>query len=322
MIEWESMNIYGRIKLKKGYITALAPMEGVTDSLFRQMICKIGRPDLFFTEFLNVEGFCSEGKEKVVHRVKFLQKEKPIVVQLWGNTPDYYEKTVRSVKKLEPDGIDINIGCSVRDILSSGKCSALIKEKDLVKEIISVVKKEAGDLPVSVKTRLGYDDIDVEGWIGFLLEQDLDLLTIHGRTSKEGYAVPAKWDEISRCVELRNEISPTALILGNGDVKSLEQGKEYVKRYGVDGFMIAREIMINPWVFKGESEISERERINILIEHLNLFQKTWGNKKPFNSQKKYIKAYIKEFDGANELRKILMDVNTREEAIEILNNFK
>ena len=223
MIEWVSMNIYERIKSKRGYITALAPMEGVTDSLFRQMICKIGRPDLFFTEFLNVEGFCSEGKEKVVHRVKFLQKEKPIVVQLWGNTPDYYEKTVRSVKKLEPDGIDINIGCSVRDILSSGKCSALIKEKDLVKEIISVVKKEAGDLPVSVKTRLGYDAIDVEGWIGFLLEQDLDLLTIHGE-HHEGYT-PAKWDEISRCVELRDRISPTTLILGNGDVKSLNRGK-------------------------------------------------------------------------------------------------
>lgn len=321
MIEWVSMNIYERIKSKRGYITALAPMEGVTDSLFRQMICKIGRPDLFFTEFLNVEGFCSEGKEKVSHRVKFLQKEKPIVVQFWGNTPSYYEKTVKSVKKLEPDGIDINIGCSVRDILSSGKCSALIKEKDLVKEIISVVRKEAGDLPVSVKTRLGYDEIDIEGWIGFLLEQDLDLLTIHGRTSKEGYTVPAKWDEISKCVKLRDKISPTTLILGNGDVKSLEQGKEYVKRYGVDGFMIAREIMINPWVFKGEGDISEKERINILIEHLSLFQKTWRNKKPFNTQKKYIKAYIKGFDGANELRKVLMDANTREEAIKILNNF-
>jgi tRNA-dihydrouridine synthase len=312
------MNIYEKIKEKKGYITALAPMEGVTDSVFRQILCQIGRPDLFFTEFLSVEGYCSKGKEKVSHRLKFSKKEKPIVIQLWGNVPEYYAETVKHIKRLKPDGIDINIGCSVRNVLSGGRCSALIKEMDLVKEIILAVKQEAGELPVSVKTRLGYDKIDVEGWIGFLLEQELDLITIHGRISKDGYSEPAKWEYISKCVELRDEISPTTLIIGNGDVKSLKQGQEYVKKYGVDGFMIAREVMNNPWVFSGREDITKDERLRILIKHFNLFEKVWNDEKPFNSQKKYIKTYIKDFDGANELRKKLMETTNIEQLYELL----
>jgi tRNA-dihydrouridine synthase len=312
------MNIYEDLKEKNGYVTALAPMEGVIDSVFRQVLCEIGRPDIFFTEFLSVEGFCSKGKERVSHRLEFSKKEKPVIIQLWGNIPEYYAETIKEVKKLKPDGIDINIGCSVRNVLSGGRCSALIKEKDLVKEIIAVVKQEAGDLPVSVKTRLGYDEIDVEGWIGFLLEQGLDLITVHGRISKEGYSEAAKWDYISKCVELRDEISPTTLIIGNGDVKSLKQGQEYVKKYGVDGFMVAREIMNNPWLFSGKKDITKEERLKILRQHLELFEKTWKGKKPFNSQKKYIKMYIKDFDGANELRKELMEATKIEEIYRLL----
>ncbi len=293
-------------------------MEGVTDSVFRQILSDIGKPDLFFTEFLNVEGFCSKGKERVTHRVEFSRREKPLVVQLWGNVPEYYGETIKCVKKLRPDGIDINIGCSVRDVLSGGRGSALINDKNLVKEIIDVVKRESGNIPVSVKTRLGYDAIDIEGWIGFLLEQDLDMITIHGRISKDGYSVPSKWDEIGRCVELKNKISPDTLIIGNGDIKSLEQGKEYVKKYGVDGFMVGRAILNNPWLFSGREEIQKKERLNTLVKHLKLFKKVWKGSKPFNSQKKYIKAYISGFDDVNNLRKELMNCNTVEEALSII----
>lgn len=315
------MNIYDKIKSKKGYLTALAPMEGVTDSVFRKILCELGKPDLFFTEFLSVEGFCSKGKERVSHRIKFSKKEKPIIIQLWGNVPEYYVETIKHVKKLKPDGIDINIGCSVRNVLSGGRCSALIKDKGLVKEIISVVKQEAGELPVSVKTRLGYDEIDIQGWIGFLLEQNLDLITIHGRISKEGYANPSNWEEIGKCVKLRDEISPTTLILGNGDIKSLEQGKDFIKKYNVDGFMIAREIMNNPWVFSDRYNISKEERIDILIKHLKLFERTWKGKKPFNSQKKYIKMYIKEFEGSKEMRIKLMEAVSTKGVIKVINKF-
>jgi tRNA-dihydrouridine synthase len=312
------VNLYKDIKKKNGYITALAPMEGVTDSSFRQVLCDIGKSDMFFTEFLSVEGFCSKGRDEVVHRLEFAKKEKPVVIQLWGNIPEYYAQTVKYVKKLKPSGIDINIGCSVRDVLSGGKGSALIKERELVKEIIGAVRDEAGSIPISVKTRLGYDEVNIDGWIKFLLEQDLDLITIHGRISKEGYSTPSNWEKISECVKLRDEISPDTLIIGNGDITSLEQGKEYVNRYGVDGFMVGRGILSNPWLFSGREEISKEERINTLIKHFGIFEKVWKGRKPFNSQKKYIKAYISNFDGANELRKELMGCNDIEELRSLL----
>ena len=293
-------------------------MEGVTDSVFRQILCDIGRSHLFFTEFLNVEGFCSKGRDKVIHRLDFVKKEKPIIVQLWGNVPEYYIETVKHVKTLKPDGIDINIGCSVKDVLSSGRCSALIKEKGLVKEIVEAVKSESGDIPVSVKTRLGYDNVDIDGWIGFLLKLNLNLITVHGRISKEGYSTPSRWDDIAKCVKLRDAISPNTLIVGNGDIKDLKQGQAYVKKYGVDGFMVARGIFNNPWLFSGrdKSEITREERIEVLVKHLELFEKSWDGTKPFNSQKKYIKAYIGGFKGANELRKNLMEMSSTSEVVE------
>lgn len=314
------VNIYQKIKEEQGYISALAPMEGVTDSVFRQILCEIGRPSLLFTEFLNVEGFCSKGRDEVMHRLKFVKKERPIVVQLWGNSVQQYIETCKYLKTLQPDGIDINMGCSVRDVLSSGRCSALINEKGLVRDIIETVQGEIGDIPLSVKTRLGYDQVDIKGWIGFLLKFNLSLITIHGRISKEGYSTPSRWEEIGECARLRDELSTGTMIIGNGDVKSLEQGERYVRKYGVDGFMVGRGIMNNPWFFakKAEDEITERERIDILIKHLKLFEKMWGNQKPFNTQKKYIKAYIKGFSGANELRKRLMGVDSVDEAVGLL----
>lgn len=303
--------LLNKIKEKSGYITALSPMEGVTDSVFRQMICNLGRPDLFFTEFLNVEGYCSKGRENVSHRIKFADVEKPIIVQLWGNVPEYYAKTIKDLFSdgINPDGIDINMGCSVRDVLSGGRGSALINDKGLVIEIIDAVKSSCGSLPVSVKTRIGFDKIDTEDWIVFLLQQGLDLITVHGRLSRDSYSIPSRWNEIGKCVKLRDEISPSTLILGNGDLKSVEEGVSYVKKYNVDGFMIGRYVMNNPWVFacREGSDISKRERIEALLLHLDLFEKTWNGVKPFSCQKKYVKAYLSDFDDVSELRsKVLL----------------
>ena len=314
------MNIYKKLLEEKGKILALAPMEGVTDTVFRQLLCEIGKPDLFFTEFLNVEGFCSKGREKVVHRLDFRDIEKPIIVQLWGNVPEYYAETIRYVKTLNPDGIDVNMGCSVRDVLSSGRGSALINDRVLAKEIIDVVKESAGDLPVSVKTRIGFGSIQTEEWIGFLLEQNLDLLTVHGRLSKEGYSTPSRWEEIAKVVDLRNEISPDTVILGNGDVKSLAQADEYVEKYGVDGVMTGRAILNNPWLFAGREpeDISKEERIETLRKHFEIFEKESGEKNIFDSQKKYIKAYISNFDTAGDLRSKLMFAKSIAEIKELL----
>lgn len=293
-------------------------MEDVTDTVFRQVLCKIGKPDVFFTEFMNVEGYCSVGKNKVDHRIQFSDIERPIVVQLWGNIPEDFAKTVREIKELKPDGFDINMGCAVRNVINTGGGSALIKEPELAKEIIQAVKQEAGDIPVSVKTRLGYSTVDTENWIWLLLNQGLDMLTVHGRIAKDSYAIPSRWDEIQKVVKMRDELSPTTLIIGNGDITSSRQGEEYVKTYGTDGYMVGRGILNNPWVFSGREDISEEERFNILLEHARLFNEVWGEEKNFSVIKKYIKAYISDFEGANELRQRLMMANNYEDLKELI----
>ncbi len=291
----------------------LSPMEDVTDTVFRQILCGIGKPDVSFTEFMNVEGYCSVGKEKVVHRIQFSEIERPIVIQLWGNIPEDFAKTVREIKELKPDGFDINMGCAVRNVINTGGGSALIKEPELAKEIIQAVKQEAGSISVSVKTRLGYSTVDTENWIGFLLNQGLDMLTVHGRIAKDSYAVPSRWDEIQKVVKMRDELSPTTLIIGNGDITSSRQGEEYTKTYGTDGYMVGRGILANPWMFSGREDVSEEERFNVLLEHAKLFNEIWGDEKNFSVIKKYIKAYISDFEGANELRQKLMMVNSYED---------
>jgi tRNA-dihydrouridine synthase len=313
------MNIYQQILGEKEKIYALAPMEDVTDTVFRQILCDIGKPDIFLTEFMNTDGYMSKGRDKVSHRLDFVEKERPIVFQLWGNNPENYANTVKDIVKFKPDGIDINIGCSVRNVLSSGHCSALIKEPKLVAQIIKAVRTQSGDIPVSVKTRLGYDTVITQEWFTFLLEQNLDLITVHGRISKQGYDQPANWEEIGKVVELRNSISPTTVILGNGDVTDLNMADKYISKYGVDGVMLGRAVMNNPWVFSRRESIPKEERLEVLKKHLELFKSTWEGVKPFNTQKKHIKMYISNFEGANELRIELMKCNGIDDALGIVN---
>ncbi|MCD4756213.1 tRNA-dihydrouridine synthase [bacterium] len=312
------MNVYQKIIKEERRIYALAPMEDITDSVFRQILCDIGKPDIFFTEFMSTDGYMSKGRENVMHRLEFKDVERPVVVQLWGNTPENYAGTVKEVVKLSPDGIDINIGCSVKNVLRSGHCSALIKEPKLVKDIIKAVKSESGDIPVSVKTRIGYDSIITNEWFSFLLEQNLDLITVHGRISKDGYNIPANWEEIGKVVELRDVVSPTTVILGNGDVFDLDIADEYISKYGVDGVMIGRGVVKNPWLFSRRTDISEKERLEVLKKHLGLFKDTWEGVKSYDSQKKYVKMYISGFEGASELRQSLMECKEVEIALEIL----
>jgi len=211
------MNIYETIKKP---ILSLAPMEDVTDTLFRQVVSSIKRPDIFYTEFVNVEGLNSKGKEKVIHRLKYDISEKPIVAQLWGINPINFLEGAKLVKEMGFSGVDINMGCSVKKVTEKQAGSGLIKEdRGKVREIIEAVKEGADGLPVSVKTRLGWEEYEIEGWIKFLLEQNLDVLTIHGRTARGNNAVNANWEKISECVKLRNELGVSTLIFGNGDVK-------------------------------------------------------------------------------------------------------
>jgi nifR3 family TIM-barrel protein len=312
------------IKRKSPFFT-LAPMEGATDTIFRQIISYTGKPDVFFTEFTNVEGLFSNGAKKVERRLTYSDSEHPIIAQVWGLSPDLFYKATKYIKERGFDGIDINMGCPGIPVTSKGTCAALIKNKPLAKEIISAVKSAAGDLPVSVKTRIGYSSIQTEDWIGFLLEQNIDALTIHGRTRKEMSKVPAHWDEISKTVKLRNAMKKNTVIIGNGDIKSLEEGLRKAKESGVDGIMIGRGIFENAWIFKegfDRQHITIKDRIDILQLHIKLYEKEHGEKLPYHTLKKYYKVYIRDFDGANEFRSKLMETNTVDQAKDIIKKTK
>jgi tRNA-dihydrouridine synthase len=299
-----------------------APMEGVSDTVFRQVLLETGTPDVFFTEFTNVDGLCSSGNPDAMRRLQHTAYEKPIIAQLWGNTPENYSPAVKIVKDLGFDGVDINMGCPDREIVKKGYCSGLINNRNLAREIILATKEAAGDLSVSVKTRIGYDKIITEDWIGFLLEHKLKALIVHGRTTREMSKVETHWDEIGRAVELRNRIAPKTIIIGNGDIESREEGIAKCEKYKCDGVMIGRGILHNLWIFNNNSitpeTISHTTKIKMLIHHLELFEKTWGSNKDWNALKKFYKVYVADFPNASDLRMKLMEFKNAAETIKYL----
>ena len=306
-------------KLPKPFV-ALAPMEDVTDFVFREIVSLyLPRPDVMFTEFTNVEALNSAGFEKTIYRFKFDKKERPVVAQIWGLNPENYYKTAKLISELGFDGIDINMGCPDRAVIKIGTCSALINNHPLANEIILATKEGAKNLPISVKTRLGLKEVITEKWITFLLEHKLDAITIHGRTSKQMSDVPADWEEIKKAVDIRNKISPNILLIGNGDVKNYKNGIELSKRYGLDGAMIATGILSNPWAFeKTEKEYSLENNKEVLIKHLDLYSKTKESNKAYGVMKKFFKMYINNFEGAADLRAKLMTTKNVKEAFKLL----
>lgn len=295
----------------------LAPMEDVTDVVFREIVMECGKPDLFFTEFTNSEGLLSPGRVMVAQRLQYRQEEKPIIAQIWGKTPEAYFKAALDLVEMGFNGVDINFGCPVKKIIKQGACSALIDNSSLAGELIAATKEgTGGKIPVSVKTRMGFKTKKTEEWTRFLLEQDIAALTMHGRLSKDMSTKPADWDEIKIAVDIRNEMGVETKIIGNGDVLSLEQANEYVEKYGVDGIMIGRGIFQDPFLFNPEKSIHDltpEQRIELMWKHAKLFTDTWGTTKNFAILKRFFKIYIRDFDGAGELRGKLMECASIEE---------
>ncbi|MCK9368629.1 tRNA-dihydrouridine synthase [Candidatus Dojkabacteria bacterium] len=321
------MNIYEQL-LEKSSITALAPMESVTDSVFRQIVSMCGRPSLFYTEFTNCDALVSsKGKESALQNLKYIEAEKPIIAQIWGVNPNSYVDAIKICVDLGFDGIDINMGCPVKKIIKSGGGAAMIGNKELAKEIIDISKdtisKYSKGFPLSVKTRVGYNNVDME-WIKLLLEMRLGAITFHVRTVKEFSKTKANWDLFKEISQMRNAISPDTKIIGNGDITTREQIKEYPKKYGVDGVMVGRGIFGNLWIFDkkiDDSDIAKEERLRLLITHIQLFKDTWGETKNLQILKKYFKIYIKDFEGASELRMKLMECNDYDSLIRELSPF-
>ncbi len=302
-----------------------APMEGVTDTVFRQIVARCGKPNVFFTEFTNVDALCSEdGRESALNRLKFTARETPIIAQIWGSsTKQNYMKSARIIQNLGFSGIDINLGCP--EVVKQGAGGGLIGKNSLVKEIIIAVKEGAPRLPLSIKTRIGFDKIITEEWAEFLLLQNIQALTIHGRLVKEQRTGTSRWEEIQNVVIIRNKIKADAVIIGNGDVKNYADAVDKSKKYGVDGVMIGRALISNFWAFNPKikiEDVSFSEKIKLLICHVKLFQKTWGKTRDINTLKKFFKAYVCGVPGASALRAKLMSLKTGEEMIKELEKIK
>ena len=279
-------------------------------------------PDLFFTEFVNVDGLQSPGREKLLPKLRFSLKEKPIIAQLWGTRPENYYKTAKELVGQGFDGIDLNFGCPVRAVIKNGCGAAMINNCGLAEEIIQATREAVGDhFPISVKTRLGLKEVDYS-WFEFLLKQKLNMLTIHGRTASELSKVPADWDAIGKIRELRDKLSPTTVIVGNGDVMTRAQGENLAKRYKLDGIMIGRGVFADPYVFSESSPwltMSKEEKSTLFAKHVKLFAKTWkNNERKINTLNKFCKIYINGFGGAKELRERLMKASSAQEILDHL----
>lgn len=293
--------------------TSLAPMDDVTDVAFRRIIEDTSSPDVFFSEFTSVDGLQSQGRTAVSKKlVKDDSSKVPLVVQVWGLDLGNYAKSAKELVEMGFDGIDINMGCPVGNVVKNGCCSALINDREKAKQIIQATRKGVeGKIPVSVKTRIGFNTIDLS-WIEFLLEQDLPHLAVHMRTQKELSKVPAHWDLMKDIVEMRDRISPDTRLSINGDIMSKMQGVELAKQHGFEGVMIGRGVFQDLYCFADSSnwkDISREDKLDLFRKHIDLFEKYWSGDKNPQILKKFAKVYISGFDGAKELRESFMREN-------------
>jgi nifR3 family TIM-barrel protein len=299
---------------------ALAPMADVTDPAFRRIIARAGKPDVMWTEFVSCAGLCSDkGRAVLLYDLAFSEKERPIVAQLFGSDVAQMEESVRLVRSLGFDGVDINMGCPDRAIEKQGAGAALMKNPKLAKALIEAAKRGAGTMPVSVKTRLGYSTNILKSWLPVLLEAGPSAITIHARTRKELSNVPAQWDALREAVSITHRFDSSKkrpLIIGNGDVKDIEEARHKAEEFGVDGIMLGRAIFGNPWLFAKRASLrtpSIEKRLTMMVQHAKMYERLNKAKKPFAVMKKHFKAYVNGFDGAKELRVVLMGTNSSKE---------
>ncbi len=303
---------------------ALAPMSGVTDAAYRSIIARYGRPDLMCTEFVPADGLDSAGRDNLRYNLWKSEAERPVVAQIYGGTPESYIGAARFIAELGFDGVDINMGCPARVVEKRRAGAALIRHQRLARQIVAAAQEGAGELPVSVKTRIGYSENEIEHWLACLIAAQPAAVTIHARTRDEESRVPARWDVIAEAVRIAREIEPNAerrpLIVGNGDVASLEEARRRAAETGCDGVMIGRGIFGNPWFFNPAVEREElplEQVLEVMLEHAELYASMYDGIKPLDQMKKHFKAYVSGFDGAAEVRARLMEAQDLRQIREI-----
>jgi tRNA-dihydrouridine synthase len=316
--------------------SVLAPMEEVTDTVFRRVVAAVGAPDLFFTEFTSTDGLCSDGRPRVIGRFRYTLSERPLIAQIWGNNPDFYRRVAAEVREMGFDGLDINMGCPVRKVVNRGSCGALIERPERAAALIAAAKDGAGPMPVSVKTRIGISTSRAEEWLGFLLSQRIAALTVHGRTVSQQSEGRADWSAVACAVRMRDAAGLPTRIIGNGDVRSAADFASRVRETGADGIMIGRGIFENLFLFgaireaRSNPDAAELEfcqlatfqKIDFFRAHLTLHRDTWGQGKGFDVLKKFAKTYLRSFEGAARLVDAVMRTHSHEEALAALDSWE
>ncbi|MBI2673674.1 MAG: tRNA-dihydrouridine synthase [Candidatus Zambryskibacteria bacterium] len=319
-------------------IFVLAPMADVTDAAFRRIIAEVsksastrdgeprrGGPDVMWTEFVSADGLAlapEAGRKKLLKSLEYSEAERPIVAQFFTSVPENMKKAAELARELGFDGVDINMGCPDKNVEKQGAGASLMKNVLLARELINAAKEGAGSLPVSVKTRIGYNKPELENWLPEILEEDVAVVTIHARTRKEMSKVSARWEFVKRAVEIRNASGKETLILGNGDVRNLKEARMRIEETGCNGIMFGRAIFGNPWLFADlDKPPSIEEKLRVLVKHIKLFEELLGEHKSFAVMKKHFKAYLSGIDGIGDLRVKLMNTNNASEVEAIISEF-
>lgn len=316
-----NFGFWERFKAKRPFFV-LAPMADVTDCAFREIIAASGKPDVVWTEFVSADGLASpKGREALSIDLVYGEGERPIVAQVFGGNPETVEQAAQLCRELGFDGVDINMGCPDRSIEKSKGGAYAIKDPILAKSVMMAARRGAGDMPVSIKTRLGYNKVDWD-WVREVLSWQLPVVTFHLRTRKEMSLVPAHWDLMPEIIRLRDEIAPSTIVIGNGDVQSLDDAREKSRTYGNDGVMLGRAIFGNPWLFnEAKAPSAVPEKLEMMLRHTRRFSELLGEHKNFAIMKKHYKAYVNNFDGAKELRAELMDAPDYDTVLHITRRF-
>jgi len=340
------MNFWNEIKKP---ILCLAPMADVTDVAFRYIIAKTSAekvppsagfadfsskntasvetfsayPYVTYTEFVSADGLVKApeiGRKKLLKDLEYSEIERPILAQFFTSKPEMMEKASELAVELGFDGVDINMGCPDKSIEKQGAGAALIKNPKLAREIIAAAKRGTKNkIPVSVKTRIGYNQDELETWLPEILAENPAAIVVHARTRKEMSKVPARWERVKRAVEIRNELQSQTLIIGNGDVLDINDAYEKCAETGADGAMLGRAIFGNPWLFTGY-EPTVKERLQVLAEHITLFDEKLGEFKSFAIMKKHFKEYLKDL-SLRDLRYKLMRTESAKEAVQLVKDF-
>jgi nifR3 family TIM-barrel protein len=300
---------------------AMAPMADVTDVAFRALVAKRGAPDVFWTEFVSADGLyhtreirkMKDEENPLMRDLLIGEGQRPIVAQIFSSSPDMIAYATKLVSELGFDGVDLNMGCPDRSIEKQGAGAALVKNPALAIELVRAAKA-ASHLPVSVKTRIGYNNESLDEWLTALLKAEPAAITLHLRTRKELSLVPADWEQMKKAVAIRNRVNPAVLLIGNGDVQDLQDARAKIAESGCDGVMLGRAMFGNPWIFtdRTSAETPLAEKLQALVELAHNFEKITPVKN-FSILKKHIKAFATGFSGAAELRAQLMTANDASE---------